>query len=456
MPKHFIYCRKSTESEERQVLSIESQETELLKLAEREGIKVDRIFKESKSAKEPGRPVFNEMVSEIEKEISGATLLVWKLDRLARNPVDEGKMKWLLQREVIREIKTYERDYLPDDNVLITAVEFGMANQYIRDLSANVKRGNRAKLEKGWLPNLPPLGYLNEPKERTIVRDAERFPLIRKMWDLLLQGVPVSIILSTANDKWGFRTRTHKKLGCKPLTSSGLYKIFSNPFYYGLIERRDGVFQGKHEPIITEEEFWKAQDILGKKGRPRPKEHHFAFTGLIRCGECGCMITAEEKTNRYGYHYTYYRCSKKKRDVKCLQKYINLKDLEIQILDELKRIQIPKNLFDIAMEHLKSEDSEENKTDMNVQVSLRNALADCQRKLDNLNQMRLKDLINDEEYLKEKKALLYQKIKLEASAEGGPKSGRSSIEAAQKTFHFALTSINYFQKRSLVDKKTIL
>ena len=66
--------------------------------------------------------------------------------------------------------------------------------------------------------------------------------------------------------------------------------------------------------MVTEEEFWRAQSFLGKKGRPRPKTRRFAFTGMIRCGSCGGMITAEEKVNRYGYHYIYYHCTKKDQE----------------------------------------------------------------------------------------------------------------------------------------------
>lgn len=456
MSQYIIYCRKSTESEEKQVLSIESQIKELKELAKRLDLRISEVLIESQSAKYPGRPIFNEMMKRLYKnKLKG--ILCWKLDRLARNPIDGSALVWALDQGKVSEIITPQGNFKNTSNdKFLMQIEFGMAKKYVDDLSDNVKRGNRAKLEKGWLPGLPPLGYLNEPKERTIVKDSERFHLIRKMWDLLLQNIPPSKILKTANEEWGFRTRQFNKIGGKPLCLSGLYKIFGDPFYYGLIERKEGTFQGKHASMITEEEYWKVQEILGRKGRQRPKNHQFAFTGLIRCGECGSMITAEEKVNRYGYHYVYYRCTKKKRNRTCHQKYINLNDLESQILEYLGKIYVPERLLDLAIKYLKEEQKEENEKYIDIQRSLEKAHKDCQKKLDNLNQMRLRDLINDKEYIREKKRLLDEKIKLEQSLKKENNIGKKALELTEKTFLFASQGRNRFQNGSLEDKRAIL
>ena len=454
MSQYVFYCRKSTESEEKQVLSIEAQVKELEDFSERLNLQVSEILTESKSAKSPGRPIFNNMMKKLHKgQYKG--VICWKLDRLARNPIDGSALVWALDQGKISEILTPHGSFKNNSNdKFLMQIEFGMAKKYIDDLSDNVKRGNRAKLERGWLPGLPPLGYLNEPKERTIIKDPERFPLIRKMWELLLKGIPPSKILMTANEKWGFRTRQGKKIGGKLLSVSGIYEIFGNPFYYGLIERKEGVFLGKHEPMITEEEFWKVQEILGRRGRPRPKNHEFAFTGLIRCGECGCMITAEEKINRYGYHYTYYRCTKKKRNLACRQRYVNLIDLESQIMSYLEKIQVPQRLLDMALDYLQKEEQEEDERGSDIRRSQEKALADCQRKLDNLNQMRLKDLIDDEEYIKEKRRLLGEKLSLEGNLKTDIR--KRSLELTERTFNFAARAKESFQNGSLEGKRSIL
>ena len=95
--KYIIYCRKSSESEERQILSLDSQEETLVQLAKKNGLDVVEIFRESKSAKKEGRPLFTEVLKLIAKaEIDG--IICWKLDRLARNMADGGRIIDLLQR----------------------------------------------------------------------------------------------------------------------------------------------------------------------------------------------------------------------------------------------------------------------------------------------------------------------------------------------------------------------
>jgi len=454
MSQYVIYCRKSTESEEKQILSIEAQAKELEDFSNRLNLQVSEILTESKSAKSLGRPVFNDLMKKLYKgRYKG--VVCWKLDRLARNPIDGSALVWALDQGKISEILTPHGNFKNNSNdKFLMQIEFGMAKKYVDDLSDNVKRGNRAKLERGWLPGLPPLGYLNEPKERTIVKDPERFTLVRKMWDLLLNSTSPSKILRIANEIWGFRTRQGKKIGGKPLSMSGIYQIFGNPFYYGLIERKEGVYLGKHDSMITEEEFWKVQEILGRRGRPRPKNHEFAFTGLIRCGECGCMITAEEKVNRYGYHYTYYRCTKKKRNLACHQRYINLINLESQIMCYLEKIHVPQRLLDLALDYLHNEAKEENDRESDMRRSQEKALADCQRKLGNLNQMRLKDLIDDEEYIKEKRKLLEERSNLEVNLKTDLR--KRSLELTERAFNFAAQAKEGFQSGSLEDKRSIL
>ncbi len=456
MSQYIIYCRKSTESEERQILSIESQVKELKELAERLNLEVSEILTESQSAKYPGRPIFNGMMKKVYTgKLKG--IIAWKLDRLARNPIDGSALVWALDRGEIQEIVTPTTTFKDDSNAkFLMQLEFGMAKKYVDDLGDNVKRGNRAKLDKGWLPGLPPLGYLNAPEERTIIKDPDRFPLVRKMWDLLFQGVSPYKILSIANDEWGFRTRTFKKSGNNPLSTSGLYYIFGNPFYYGLIERKEGVFIGKHEPMITEEEYWRAQEVLGRKGRPRPKSHNFAFTGLIRCAECGCMVTAEEKDNRYGYHYVYYRCTKKKRGTLCRQKYINAKDLENQIGEFLEKIHVPERLLNLALDYLREEEKNEAENHLAAQKSLTKALNECQRKLSNLNQMRFTELIDDQEYVTEKRKLLGEKLRLERKAKSQDWNGKQSLERTKRAFIFAHEAKDRFKNGDSQDKRSIL
>lgn len=150
MKKRFVlYARKSTESEDRQVQSIEDQVSYWKnRLSGDSDIEVAAVYREEKSAKVPdSRPEFHAMVKTMERGgIDG--ILCWKLDRLTRNPVDTGTLQYMLQRGKIATIVTSDREYRPVDAGLLFSVETGMANQYILDLSKNVRRGLQGKVDR--------------------------------------------------------------------------------------------------------------------------------------------------------------------------------------------------------------------------------------------------------------------------------------------------------------------
>jgi len=276
---YFLYARKSSEDKNRQVVSIESQITVLQKLAKREGFKIVAVFEEERSAKSPGRPIFTEMINRIHKgEAQG--ILCWKLDRLARNPIDGGTITWMLQQGIIQQIQTHERTYYPTDNVLMMSVEFGMANQFIRDLSQNAKRGLQTKAEHGWYPTSVRLGYLNTPDrrkgERIIISDPERFKLTRKMFDLMLTGkyTPPQVA-HIASEQWNLRNQYGRKVA-----RSTIYRIFTDTFYYGEFEYPKGSgnwYKGKHKAMITYAEYDRIQELLGKKWETTYTETYFCL-----------------------------------------------------------------------------------------------------------------------------------------------------------------------------------
>ncbi len=184
---YFLYARKSTDVEDKQVLSIEAQLAELRAIAKRDGLEIVQEFVEKRSAKMPGRPVFEDMVRRVERgEAQG--VVCWKIDRLSRNPVDSGRISWLLQQGTIQKIITHDKAYFPHDNVLLMSVEFGMANQYIRDLSVNVTRGLRQKARQGVYPSIAPLGYLNDLYKKTMVVFRLKARFVRKEFFLYAEN----------------------------------------------------------------------------------------------------------------------------------------------------------------------------------------------------------------------------------------------------------------------------
>ena len=168
MTKYFIYARKSTDEPEKQILSIEAQITELKEFAEKENLEIAETFIESQMAKEPGRPIFNDMLLKIERG-NAEGILAWHPDRLASNSVDGGKIIYLIDTGKIISLKfpTFWFEPTPQGKFMLS-VAFGQAKYYTDNLRENILRGIRQKIRRGELSAKAPLGYFNESRLRTI------------------------------------------------------------------------------------------------------------------------------------------------------------------------------------------------------------------------------------------------------------------------------------------------
>jgi len=312
--RYAIYARKSTESEDRQIQSLEDQIRELTNLARREGCIVTEVFQESRSAKAPGnRPEFDRLMQEIENgTVDG--VLTWSINRLSRNPVDGGRIAYLLQTGKLSKIRTTDRTYLPDDNALILSIENGMATAYIQDLSRSVRRGMKGKFERGWQNSKAPLGYKNDAETREIVPDPNRFDLIRSAWDMLLSENYSVREIALHLQKQGL-TAYSRKGRDKIVARATIYALFRKPFYAGRITFNELEKIGSHRPMVTEEEFERAQRILDRgKTSARIRGSTLPFQGALRCATCGCAVVGETKCKTYPktnrtVEYTYYHCS---------------------------------------------------------------------------------------------------------------------------------------------------
>lgn len=452
--KYFLYARKSTDVEDKQVMSIEGQLVELRALARKDGLEIADSLVEKRTAKMPGRPVFNNMIRRIQNgEAQG--IICWKLDRLARNPVDGGQISWMLQQGIIQHIRTHDRSHYSTDNVLMMSVEFGMANQFIRDLSTNVKRGLRAKVARGEFPSTAPVGYLNDTRRRTIVVDRKKSKVIREAFELYSEGE------SRFEDISNFLfERGVKSLGGLKLHKDRVKWIFSNPFYYGHFYYNGEVHEGKH-PAIVEKKLWdKVQKVMVERGHPsKPHIEPKPFCGLIRCSTCNMMITAENKTKvckKKTHHYVYYHCTYKSKTIECHEPCVEEKVLTEQLNAILSSYAMPSpwaKEFNLLM------DEDERKADVEIKVivdDLRTKVSNLSEKIQRLLDIYIAQDIDRATYLQERSKLFSEKKSFEEKMLSLERDATAWLEPMQEWLNSVKNLAEIAERNDLSSKKTSL
>ena len=324
--RYCLYARKSSESDERQTMSIDSQIKEMKNLADKEGIKITKVLQESYSAKQSGqRPVFMQLLADIRNgEING--VLTWAPDRLSRNAGDLGSLVDLMDDKKLVQIKTFSQSFsnTPNEKFLLMIL-CSQAKLENDNRGENVKRGIRAKCEMGWRPCMPPIGYYNRAMAgvKDIVVDPERGPYVAEMFKKAAKGESGRKIKNWL-DVSGATTRKGKRISL-----SQIYLMLKNPFYYGMFEypKKSGTwYQGSHEPLTTKEIFDEVQKQLVCPQKVKWGSKKFPFRRFLTCYTCGSTIVGEEKfkgridggKNRH----VYYHCSRQV-DTSCKEPYLS-------------------------------------------------------------------------------------------------------------------------------------
>ena len=405
----------------------------------------------------PGRPVFGDMMARIQNgEAQG--IICWKIDRLARNPVDGGQVQWLLQQGVIRHIRTHDRSHFPNDNVLMMSVELGMANEYVRQLSANTARGLRQKARQGIYPGLAPFGYLNDPRTKTIRLHKKNAKLVRELFELYASGSMTLDDLAALMQNRGVLSRGNKRIHISQISF-----MLQNPFYYGHFRYAGEMYEGTHEPIVSKTLYDKANAVLRGRGRtPAVKTEPAPYCGLMRCGGCGMGITAEVKKkhqkNGNVHHYTYYRCTRKNKAAKCKEAPMRSELLETQLSALLGEYAMPKEWTSPLLKMLDEEAADASKTAAEAVQGLRDKVEDISRQISRLTDLYVAEDLEREDYLSRRRALMSERktieeqiVRFERAPAAWVEPVRTWIEDASRLDEIA-NSENYPSKKSSLQK----
>ena len=451
--KYFLYARKSTEDEERQVMSIEAQLAELAEFAKRENIEIAETFIETKSAKKPGREIFNQMMSKVHESKEPIGLIAWHPDRLARNSVDGGQIIYSIDIGKIVSLRfpTFWFEPTPQ-GLFMLQVAFGQSKYYSDNLSENVKRGIRQKLRRGEWPGLAPFGYVNNPKTRTIEPDATKARVIKKVFEEYAQGRHTLLSLGERLSFWGVVSGTGK-----PLCKATLQRMLTNKVYLGLIVHNGETYEGGFPPIVSRATFEKVQEVLKNRAKPRhsKKRHNFPFTGLLTCGECGAAITAQY-AHGHGGIYKYYRCTK--RLGSCSQSYLREDLLIKQLKTEISKVALCEDWKEKMLAQVEVWEKENIQSSQSFAQNLEKEIKETEQKLDRLVNAFLDGSIEKETYLAKKDEIITTKTDLQRRKSDFGRKGNNWIEPLREWIlaaHHAekLASSNEFDEiKSFVEK----
>ncbi|HSW96234.1 MAG TPA: recombinase family protein, partial [Candidatus Saccharimonadales bacterium] len=466
--RYIIYCRKSSESDERQIQSLPDQITTLMTFITSKGLQVSaEPLQESKSAKIPGRPVFDQLIQMIEEgTVNGIILL--NPSRLSRNTVDTGRIIYLMDQgklqEVVTPYQTFKNNPLDKFmlNLLCTQAKLENDNK-----SVNVKESLKLKAERGVFPGKARPGYMNNRDKPQGLRDISAhpvyFPLMRKLFDLALTGNYSVERLGKEAGKLGIRS---SKSG-KPICKSWMHRLLRDPFYTGKFMYGGKLYQGNHPALLTDDEFNLLQDIVEGRTKGKQQKHDFALTGILTCGECQYAITAEKHIRKYkngqSQLFAYYRCTKKGKDTgeKCNQAFASTTKIEDKLAEDLGELQLMPEFAELALEALEKIKKQDQSVTKSSYEALQTALNGVNKRITNLVSLKISpdnsdgSLLSDEEFADRKRALVFEKEKLMKQLEQQDPNNSEWAEIGKDSFDFGLRASRRFSKGGTDDKKII-
>ncbi len=339
------------------------------------------------------------MIRRIEKGDADG-IVSWHPDRLARNSIDGGKVIYLIDMGKIIDLRfpTYRFDNSAQGKFMLNII-FGQSKYYVDNLSENTKRGIREKLRRGEYPGFAPVGYVNDGKGKILIDEAAA-PLVKKLYVLCAEGKHTLDELKKLATAFGLVSKRCKR----PLVVSNVHRILTNAFYYGVFFYKGELFQGAHEPIITKELFDKVQDVLKFRSKPTLyKNRYFAFRGLLRCGECGCVVTAERQKG-----HAYYHCTRRKGE--CSQKgFVREEKLALMISEAIEKVRLDDKVFNTMIRELEREKELAKAEKIHNERVNETRLQEIDEKLSRLLDLFVEGAISADEYKAKKASLINKK-----------------------------------------------
>lgn len=383
--KAVLYLRYSSNSQTEQ--SIEGQRRVCREYTSRNDIEivgeyVDRAASASHDTQR--RKNFLQMISDSSRKSFDA-VVVYKLDRFARNRYDSANYKQKLKANGVQVLSATEGLTDSPESVMLESVLEGMAEYYSLELSQKVSRGIRESVEKrNFLGGPIPFGFIVSDKK--LIPDPEKTGLVQEIFEKAAQGYSLTALCQTLMSK-GLR-----KPNGKPYTRASLHRMLRSKRYIGYYIYGDIEVPNVTEPIVSQEVFKKVQETLSKRQFNKNSREKFLLTGKLYCGHCGELMTGESGTSSTGQRYSYYKCYGKRKKSGCSKKNVSKDLIEDIVIQKAREYLTDENIEKIASAVM----DECNQSDFTVEVDrIRKDIDSVSKEIDNFVALIGKGVMSD-------------------------------------------------------------
>lgn len=330
--KAVIYARYSSSAQREE--SIEGQVKEVTAFAERNGYTIIGTYADRAiSGTTDNRPEFQKMINDSKRKLFDL-VIVWKLDRFARNRYDSAKYKTQLKKNGVRVISATERISEGSEGILLESVLEGMAEYFSEDLKEKVVRGLKVNAEKCvWNGGVLPIGYIVD-EQRHLQHNPETAPLVLEAFRMYDEGQTAAELISYLKSK-GITTNKGTAINY-----GTIQRMLQNRRYIGEYSFQDIVIPDGIPAIVPRDLFDRVQERLAKNrkapARAKADEAYLLSTKLF-CGHCGTAMNGESGKSHNGTVHRYYKCHAVKKKLNdCKKKSVKKEWIENLVVTETR------------------------------------------------------------------------------------------------------------------------
>ena len=453
MKKAVIYARVSSEEQAKHGFSIDNQKRQCIEFAERNDYYVDKIFiDEGKSAKNLDRPEIQDLMAYCSKKKNNIkAVIIWRLDRISRNNTDyHGVLRPLLAKKRIKLLSATEANVETIEGELMRNIGMSFAEYERQVIGARTLAGLSQKASQGEYPHQAPLGYKNVSKKdgsKTIAIDEQYAFYVKQAFNLYDSGMYSLKSLADKLYNDGLRSKIGKKV-----PKSTIEFMLKNVFYTGVFKFEGKIYENaKHKAIISKELFYRVQDRLIDPNKSKKHNIDFAYTGLIRCQHCGCLLTAELKKEKY----IYYHCTGNKGG-NCKSDYINETKIDKAISEVLKLIIIPQHIRENISNSLKIVHAKKNGYSKEVKAKIQKQITTLENRIEKAFLEKLDGNIPHDFWKANNEKWQAEKDKLYIQLEEINKLDKRFYEQSDSLLSFTDNAYDYYLKGNNEQKRRII